>query len=128
MAPGGFAALASYDYDASGGLAFGSGAGDLAHGVVEAHSEHAHEEVDGVAGEVSFRPAPVAVLDEQSGMSGQFKVARLSFDELEAALLQQRNQRGQPGGADLFAGPARAGGVGGVTRGVAHSLLSSGVG
>jgi len=27
-------------------------------------------------------------------MSGQFKVARLSFDESEAAPLEQRNQRG----------------------------------
>ena len=31
-------------------------ASDLAPGVVEAHPEHAHEQVDGVAREVSFRP------------------------------------------------------------------------
>jgi len=33
-------------------------AGDLAHGVVKAQAEHAHEEVDGVAGQVALRPSP----------------------------------------------------------------------
>jgi hypothetical protein len=44
-------------------------------------------------------------------MGGQFKVARLAFDELEAAPLEQRDERGEAGGADLFAGPARGGSV-----------------
>ena len=61
--------------------------GDVAHGVVEAHPEHAHEEVNGVAGQVALRPAPIGVFEEETGMSGQFKVARLSFDEWEAAPL-----------------------------------------
>jgi hypothetical protein len=43
-------ALASYDYDASGWFAFGSSAGDLAHGVVEGQAEDLDVEVDGVAG------------------------------------------------------------------------------
>jgi len=45
--------------------------------------EDAHEEVNGVAGQIPLRPAPIGV----SGMSGQFKVARLSFDEWEAVPL-----------------------------------------
>ena len=84
-------------------------AGDLAHGVVEGQAEDLDEEVNGVAGQVALGPAPVAVFDDQAGIGGQVKVARLACDELEPALLEQRDQRGQAGGADLFAGPARAG-------------------
>lgn len=76
---------------------------------MEAHPEDLHEEVNGVAGEVAFRPAPVAVFDDESGMGGHNKVARLVFDERESAPSEQRNERGHPGGADLFAGPARPG-------------------
>jgi hypothetical protein len=57
-------------------------AGDGAHGVVKAHSQNLDEQVDGVAGQIPFRPAPVAVFEDQTGMGGQFKVARLSFEEL----------------------------------------------
>jgi hypothetical protein len=32
-------------------------------------------EVDGVAGQITLRPAPVAVFDDESGMGGQFKRA-----------------------------------------------------
>ena len=81
--------------------------GDGAHGVVEAQAENLDEQVDGIAGQIPFGPAPVAVFKEESGMGGQFKVARLSFEEWEAAPLKERNERCQPGGADLFAGPAR---------------------
>jgi len=95
---------------------------------VEAHPQDAHEEVDGVAGKVSFRPAPVAVFEDEAGVGGQFIVARFALDECQAAPLQEGNQRGQAGVADLFTGPARAGGVACVTRGVGHSLFSSGVG
>ena len=108
-------------------LAFRSSAGDLAHGVVEAHPEDLREEVDGVAGLVAFGPAPVAVFDDESGMGGQNKVARLVFDEGETAPLEQRNERGDSGGADLFAGPARPW-VARRVRGGCHSLFSSGVG
>jgi len=85
--------------------------GDVAHRVVEAQPEHTHEEVNGVAGQVALRPAPIGVFEDESGMSGQFKVARLAFDEWEAAPLEQRNQRGQAGGPDLFTRPARGGSV-----------------
>ena len=48
--------LASYGYDASGGLIFLLLAGDLAHGVVKGQAEHAHEEVNGVAGQITLWP------------------------------------------------------------------------
>ncbi|HKI69321.1 MAG TPA: hypothetical protein VKA67_07020 [Verrucomicrobiae bacterium] len=65
-------------------------------------AENLDMEVDGVAGQVSLRPAPVAVLDDETGIGGQNKIARLARDELEAALLEQRRQRGGE-----FALPAR---------------------
>ena len=46
------------------------GAGDLAHGVVEGEAEHLDMEVDGIAGEVAFGPAPIAVFDDESGIGG----------------------------------------------------------
>jgi hypothetical protein len=81
------------------------GAGDLAHGVVEGQAEDLDVEVDGIAGEIAFRPAPVAVFDDEAGIGGQAEVAGLAGDELESVLLQQRHQRGQPGGADLLPRP-----------------------
>ena len=80
-------------------------ASDLAHGVVEGQTEDLDVEVNGVAGEIPFRPAPVAVFDDQAGIGGQNKIARLAGDELESVLLQQWNQRSQSGGTDLFACP-----------------------
>ena len=74
---------------------------------MEGQAEHLDEEVNGVAGQVALRPAPVAVFDHEAVVSGQFEVAGGQLDELETAPLEQRNERGQPGGADLFAGPAR---------------------
>jgi len=41
---------------------------------VEREAEHLHEEVDGVAGLVAFRPAPVAVFDDEAGEGGHGKV------------------------------------------------------
>ena len=46
-------------------------AGDLAHGVVEREAEDLDVEVNGVAGEVTFRPAPIAVFDDEAGIGGQ---------------------------------------------------------
>ena len=66
---------------------------DLAHGVVEGQAEDLDMEVNGVAGEVAFGPAPVAVFDDETGMGGRSKVVRLARDELEAALLEQWHQR-----------------------------------
>ena len=60
-----------------------SGAGDLAHGVVEGQAEDLDKEVDGVAGQIALGPAPVAVFDDEAGEGGQNEVAGLLFDELE---------------------------------------------
>jgi len=85
------------------------GAGDLAHGVVEGQAEHLDVEVDGVAGHVSLWPAPVAVFDDESGIGRQLEVARLFFDELEAAVLEQGNQGRHAGGADCRSSKATLG-------------------
>ena len=53
-------------------------------------------EVNGVASQIAFGPAPITVFYDQSRIGGQDKVARLAFDELESALLQERDERGQP--------------------------------
>ncbi|HEV2327544.1 MAG TPA: hypothetical protein VGY56_02010 [Verrucomicrobiae bacterium] len=78
---------------------------DVAHGIVEGQAEDLDVEVDGVAGQVVFWPAPVGVFDDETWKGGQNKIARLPGDELEAAFLQEGNQRGDPGGADLLARP-----------------------
>ena len=74
---------------------------------MEGQAEHLDMEVNGVAGQIALRPAPVAVFDDEARIGGQGKIVRLADDELESALLQEWRQRGQPGGADLFARPAR---------------------
>ena len=79
----------------------------------EGQAEDLDAEVNGIAGEVALRPAPIAVLDDEARISGQSKIACIVCDELESALLEQRREGGQSGGADLLAGPA-----GGVRRGV----------
>jgi hypothetical protein len=53
-------------------------AGDLAHGVVEGQSEDLDVEVNGITGEIAFRPAPVAIFDDEAGIGGRDKVARLA--------------------------------------------------
>ena len=103
-------------------LADGLCAGDLAHGVVEGQAEDLDVEVNSIAGEVSFRPAPVAVFDDQAGIGGQNKIAGLACAEFKPALLEQWHQRDDPGGADLLARPSW------FRQGVGHSLSSSGVG
>ena len=100
----------------------------MAHGVVEGQAEDLDVEVNGVAGEVALGPSPVAVFEDEAGIGGQGKVVRLAYDQLESALLDERHQRGQSGGADLFARPSWAGGVTTMRRGVGHSLFSNGVG
>jgi hypothetical protein len=84
----------------------GPGAGDLAHGVVEGQTEDLNAEVNGVAGEVALGPAPIAVLDDEARISGQNEIARILCDDLNPALLEQRREGCQPGGADLLARPA----------------------
>ena len=103
----------------------------MAHGVVEGQTQNLDKEVDGVASEVSLGPAPIAVFDQQSSVVGQFEVASGPLDELESAFLEQGDQRGEPGGTDLVAGPAwslRSAKWGALIKaGVGHSLSSSGV-
>lgn len=70
---------------------------------MEGQAEDLDMEVNGVAGEVALRPAPVAVLDDETWKGGQDKIARLAGDELETMLFEQGNQRSEPGGADLLA-------------------------
>ena len=83
---------------------------------MEGQAEHAHEEVDGVALEVALGPAPVAFFEDETGEGGQLEVGRLLLDELEAAFLQERDQRSHASSADLFARPARRGVVHGFRR------------
>ncbi len=80
--------------------------GDFAHGVVEGETQDLDKEVDGVAGEVSLGPAPVAFLDDETGIGGEFKITCLPCDELEFALFQERHQWSDARGADLLASPA----------------------
>ena len=101
-------------------------AGNLAHGVVEGLAEDLDMEVDGVASEMAFWPAPVAVFYDETGISGQNKIACLACDELESALLEYRHERYQSGGADLFARPAWALRAA-MRQWVGHSLFSNGV-
>ena len=54
---------------AMGAVCFsGLGSSDLAHGVVEGQAEHLGKEVDGVAGQIAFGPAPIGVFDDQTGI------------------------------------------------------------
>jgi hypothetical protein len=101
-------------------------AGDLAHGVVERQAENLNVEVNGVTGKVTFRPAPVAVFDDEAGISWQNIIARLARDQLESTLLEQRHQRREPGGADLFTRPPGAWRTT-MRRWAGHSLFSNAV-
>ena len=44
--------------------------GNLAHGIVEGQAEDLDVEVDGIASEVAFGPAPVTVFDDEAGIGG----------------------------------------------------------
>src|ERR1043166_457774 len=109
-----------------------SGAYNLAHSVVEGQPQHPHKKVDGVAGQIPLRPAPIAVFDEQPRVSNQFHVPAGQLDELEAVFLKQGHQGRQPSRSDLLASPARswrrATGRTAIRAAVGHSLSSSGVG
>ncbi len=60
---------------------------------MEAHAQDVDEEVDGIALEVALRPAPVAFFDDETGVGGQFEIARLGRDELDALLFEQWGQQ-----------------------------------
>ena len=68
------------------------GDSDLTHGIVEGQAEDLDMEVNGVAGQIALRPAPVAVLDDETGIGRQNKIACLPCDELESALLIRRSR------------------------------------
>lgn len=65
---------------AGGGAEILSHGVDLAHGVVEGQAEDLDVEVNGIAGKIAFRPAPVAVFDDETGIGGQNKIAGLTGD------------------------------------------------
>ena len=64
------------------------GTDDLAHGLVEAQAEDLDEEVDGVAGLVTLGPAPIAILDDQTGKGGQKEIARSLVEQLQPPPLE----------------------------------------
>jgi len=93
---------------------------------MEGQAENLDVEVNGVASEVALGPAPVTVFDDEAGIGGQNKIAGLLGNELKPALLKQRHQRRQPGGADLLARPPWALRTT-MRRWVDHSLFSNAV-
>ena len=97
------------------------GVGKGAHGGVEGQAEDLDVEVNGVAGPVALGPTPVAVFDDQPGISGQDEVARLAGDELEAAVLESRGQ----GGCELDAEGAWARARGGERNAERKLLVAS---
>ena len=101
---------------------YGSGAGDLLHGIVEGETEHAHAEVDGIARKLTIRPAPIGVFDDETGIGRHGIIARVVLDHGESAFFEQRNQWCDACGTDLVVGPAR------FRRRGCHSLFSNGVG
>ena len=101
------------------------GLGDLAHSLMEGEAENLDKEVDGIASQVTLRPAPVAVFEEQALVSGQFEVAGGQLEELEAAFLEQGDQGSQASGADLLARPAGSWGT--AKGGVYRSHFANGV-
>jgi hypothetical protein len=62
-------------------------AGDVADGVVEGQSQDLDVEVNGVAGQIAFGPAPIGVFDDKTGKGGQNKIARFAEHQTQAALL-----------------------------------------
>ena len=97
-------------------------AGDLVHGLMETEALDLDEEVNGVASAVSLGPAPIAVLDDEAGISGQDEIAGFLEDEVESLFCEQGRQRSQSGGADLLTRPAWLRGAG------CHNLYASEVG
>ena len=103
---------------------------------MEAQAQDLDKEVDGIAGKIALGPTPVGVFDEESRISGQLDVTGGSLDDLQALFLEQRQQRCNSGGADLFAAPTRCWRVAArhpatmqsIRARGCHSLSSNGVG
>ena len=100
--------MASYNYDAIG--IFELRTNNLAHGFVEGKAKDLDKEVDGITGFVLLGPAPIGVFDKQAFEGGQFDVLSGQLKHLEAAFFEQRGQRRDAGGADLFSCPPGCGG------------------
>jgi hypothetical protein len=76
---------------------------------VERQLQHFHAEVDGVAacragalrrlGEIAFRPAPIAVFEDEAGITVDGVVAGVALPEVESATLEERDDGRQTGGA-----------------------------
>jgi hypothetical protein len=64
---------------------------------METEAPDLDEEVNGVASAVSFGPAPMAVLGDEAGISGQDKIAGFLEDEVESLFCEQGRQRSQSG-------------------------------
>ena len=67
-----------------GGLVFRRLSGDFAHGLMKGQAEDLDKEVDGVAGKLPLRAAPVAVFDQQARIGGQFEVIRRAVPPIGA--------------------------------------------
>lgn len=69
---------------------------------MEGVAQHAHEEVNGICQPGCLAASANNFYDEEVGEGGQLEIARLLFDELQSAFLQQGNPRYLAGRADFF--------------------------
>jgi hypothetical protein len=56
---------------------------------MEGKPQHPDEVINGIAGQVALGPAPIAVLDDETGISGQDEIAGFLEDELESLFCEQ---------------------------------------
>ena len=54
---------------------------------MEGQAEHLDMEVNGIAGQIALRPAPVGVFNDETGIGGQNKIVRFAWDDLESVFL-----------------------------------------
>ena len=60
---------------------------------MEGKPQNLDMEVNGVASQTAFWPAPVTVFDDEAWERGQNEIARSLFEQLESTLLEQRQER-----------------------------------
>ena len=82
---------------------------DFAHGFVESQAKNRNQEVDRVAGAVTFRPAPVRFFYYQARVILQEEISCFARKNQDLSALEQRGDGGLARGADLFSCPARGG-------------------
>ena len=56
---------------------------------MEGQAQDLDKEVNGVAGQIAFGPAPVAVFDDEAGIGGQNKIACPAMAELHPVFFEQ---------------------------------------